>query len=288
MISGRCARQWPMIINERRTTMVFLYIEIVKMGFRFVSLSSLVSASWRLTVEVLHSLSFFFLSFPFFFFFFFIYTAITKSRTFRWLLWPRSRSHSASLSSNASEKPVGGSSLGTNRFPDPSRSWSRLEQELLDWCLELPNPVIGPKLERVSSLVWRASCNILRQTNNQIFRLFSPLNLSSADNLENRETERKRVNVDGLLGSSPSRKRFSLKNRWGFCRRARFWSMVQEVWKNRERNDFPRWTDRRERGIAFAGKQPPDSVPTFHDNKQAWNTRSRVSVHSNRRIYIYI
>ena len=79
MISGRCARQWPMIINERRTTMVFLYIEIVKMGFRFVSLSSLVSASWRLTVEVLHSLSFFFLSFPFFFFFF--------------LFTPRLRSH---------------------------------------------------------------------------------------------------------------------------------------------------------------------------------------------------
>lgn len=92
---------------------------------------------------------------------YFIYTAITKSRTFRWLVWPRSRSHSASLSSNASEKPEGGSSLGTNRFPDPSRSWSRLEQELLDWCLGLPNPEIGPKLERVSSLVWRASCNIL-------------------------------------------------------------------------------------------------------------------------------
>lgn len=55
-----------------------------------------------------------------------IYTAITKSRTFRWLLWPRSKSHSASLSSNASEKPEGGSSLGTNRFPDPSRSCSRL------------------------------------------------------------------------------------------------------------------------------------------------------------------
>lgn len=55
-----------------------------------------------------------------------IYTAITKSRTFRWVLWPRSKSHSASLSSNASEKPEGGSSLGTNRFPDPSRSCSRL------------------------------------------------------------------------------------------------------------------------------------------------------------------
>lgn len=55
-----------------------------------------------------------------------IYTAITKSRTFRWLLWPRSKSHSASLSSNASEKPEGGSSLGMNRFPDPSRSCSRL------------------------------------------------------------------------------------------------------------------------------------------------------------------
>lgn len=104
---------------------------------------------------------------------YFIYTAITKSRTFRWLVWPRSRSHSASLSSNASEKPEGGSSLGTNRFPDPSRSWSRLEQELLDWCLGLPNPEIGPKLERVSSLVWRASCNILREatTDNSSSRL---------------------------------------------------------------------------------------------------------------------
>lgn len=120
-----------------------LYIEIFEMGFRSFRLVS----SWRFST-ILH---------------YFIYTAITKSRTFRWLVWPRSRSHSASLSSNASEKPEGGSSLGTNRFPDPSRSWSRLEQELLDWCLGLPNPEIGPKLERVSSLVWRASCNILRE-----------------------------------------------------------------------------------------------------------------------------
>lgn len=125
--------------------MVFLYIEIVEMWFRIFLFSFA-----ECIVEVHTVVSTFFV---FFFSFSFIYTAITKSRTFRWLLWPRSKSHSASLSSNASEKPVGGSSLGTNRFPDPSRSWSRLEQELLDWCLELPNPEIGPKLERVSSLV---------------------------------------------------------------------------------------------------------------------------------------
>ena len=103
----------------------------------------------------------------------FIYTAITKSRRWRWLVVepprprPRSRSHSASLSSCESVNPVGGSNLGTNKFPDPSRSCSRPAQ--LGWCLVLPGLGIVPKFVRASS-GWRANCNILIAKNINIIK----------------------------------------------------------------------------------------------------------------------
>lgn len=197
---------------------------------------------------------------------YFIYTAITKSRTFRWLVWPRSRSHSASLSSNASEKPEGGSSLGTNRFPDPSRSWSRLEQELLDWCLGLPNPEIGPKLERVSSLVWRASCNILREatTDNSssrliYFKLFKhhkiipylDLPLPGNDFL----SKIGEGSVD-VLDSGP-------------------WYRKSESKRETQRFFQVKIDDER----VFLRYDPHHFFPRFRsneDNKQAWNTRSHI------------